>query len=92
MSAQQQPTRPRSITITAWVLIAMGAAWMVTNTANLSNEAARSRLLESPLPVVVQYIVMYTDLVVMIVSGIARKVPRKTTDPFSKKSADLATQ
>jgi len=63
--------RPISVTVIAWIMIAMGAISLITSTASLSNPMAREFMSQSPLPIALQYVMMYAGLAIMIVSGIA---------------------
>src|SRR5438093_11036598 len=61
--------RPRSVTVIAWLLIALGAINLVTVSISLSSPEAMGFLARSPIPVSVQIVFGYTGLAVTIVSG-----------------------
>ena len=63
--------RPTSITVICWILIIMGGISLVTSTINLNNPIAEELMSRSPIPVTVQYTILYIGLLVMLVSGIA---------------------
>lgn len=65
--------RPTSVTVIAWILIAMGAisATATTITALLHNPMAREIMNKSPIPIPVQYAMSYAGLLIAIGSGIA---------------------
>jgi len=49
----------------------MGAVSLITTTAMIKNPTARALMLKSPVPLTIQYAMIYAGLSVMIVSGIA---------------------
>ena len=63
--------RPKSITVVCWILIIMGAISLVTSTISFSNPITRELMAKSPIPVNIQYVMMYVGLLVMLVSGVA---------------------
>jgi hypothetical protein len=68
-------TRPTSITVIAWILIAMGGISVITTTLMIdtvmNDPAARELLNKSPVPIPVQYAMTYVGLLAMLVSGVA---------------------
>ncbi len=64
-------TRPTSVTIIAWILIALGGISLITSTLMLKNAAARELMARSPMPLSVQYAILYLGLLVTITSGLA---------------------
>ena len=64
-------TRPASVTVVAWILIVMGVLSLITSTITINNPLARDLMSKSPIPVSVQFAMMYAGLLIMIVSGIA---------------------
>jgi hypothetical protein len=63
--------RPTSITVICWILIIMGGISLVVTTINLNNPTVEELISRSPIPVTVQYAIMYVGLLVTLVSGIA---------------------
>lgn len=63
--------RPTSVTIISWILVAVGGISLITSTLTLKNAAARELMARSPLPLSVQYAMLYAGLLVTITSGIA---------------------
>src|SRR5262245_48400835 len=64
-------TRPKSVTVVAWILIVIAGLSLITTTVMLDNPVARDLMSKSPIPIPVQYVMTYTSLVIMLVSGIA---------------------
>ena len=68
-------TRPTSITVIAWILIARGGISVITTTLMIdtvmNDPAARELLNKSPVPIPVQYAMTYVGLLAMLVSGVA---------------------
>jgi len=64
-------TRPTSVTVICWILIVMGGISLITCTLMLSNATAKELMARNPLPMSVQYAMMYLGLVIMITSGLA---------------------
>ncbi len=62
--------RPPSITVIAWILIITGGISLITSTASLNNPMVKELMAKSPIPIPVQYAMMYIGLLVSIVSGI----------------------
>ncbi len=65
--------RPASVTVIAWFLIATAGISMITSTfaININNPVIRELMKQSPIPVSIQYAMMYAGLLISIVSGIA---------------------
>jgi len=63
--------RPKSITVVSWILIILGAISLVTSTITLNNPMAQELMAKSPIPVNIQYIMMYVGLLIMLVCGVA---------------------
>ena len=64
-------TRPTSIAVIAWILIAMGGISLITSTISLNNPITKELTGRSPLPIPLQYTIMYLGLIITLVSGIA---------------------
>ncbi len=63
--------RPTSVTIISWILVAVGGISLITSTLMLKNAAARELMAHSPMPLSVQYAMLYVGLLVTITSGLA---------------------
>jgi hypothetical protein len=63
--------RPTSITVISWILVVLGAISLITTTAALNNPMAKELMARSPIPTPVQYVMLYTGLLVTIISGVA---------------------
>lgn len=63
--------RPKSITVVCWILIIMGALSLVTSITTLGNPVAREIMAKSPIPINIQYVMMYAGILIMLVSGVA---------------------
>ncbi|MFH1440926.1 MAG: hypothetical protein ABIH18_02630 [Candidatus Omnitrophota bacterium] len=62
--------RPKSITVIAWILIVAGTISVFTSLSSLNNLMVKEIMSKSPLPVSLQYAMMYIGLAIMVVSGI----------------------
>ena len=63
--------RPTSITVIAWILIITGGISLITSTVSLKNNLmVKEIMIRTPMPIPVQYAMMYIGLLVSIVSGI----------------------
>ncbi len=63
--------RPRSVTIISWILIVMGSISLIVSTINLNNPVAREVLSKNPIPLSIQYGMMYAAILITLVCGIA---------------------
>src|SRR5262245_48865316 len=63
--------RPKSVTVIAWILIAMGGISLIAPTVMIDNPDTRALMSKSPVPVPVQYAMTYVGLLIMVASGIA---------------------
>ncbi len=63
--------RPTSITVIAWILIVMGVIALIASSISLNNPMTKDIMGRSPIPIPVQYVMMYAGLLVQLVSGIA---------------------
>ena len=63
--------RPTSVTVIAWILIVMSSISLVTSVLTFNNPMMREVMAQSPLPLSVQFAMMYVGLLVTLVSGIA---------------------
>jgi hypothetical protein len=76
-AAQSEPPqaaktdRPRSVTVIAWLLIALGGLSLITTTVMIGNPDARALMAKSPISIPVQYAITYVSLLIMLVSGVA---------------------
>lgn len=62
--------RPKSVTVIAWILIVMGAISVFTILSSSNNPMVKELMSKSPLPIPLQYAMMYIGLVVSVISGI----------------------
>jgi hypothetical protein len=63
--------RPTSVTVISWILVVMGGISLITGTLMSNNPITKGLMASSPLPVPVQYAIMYVGILVMIASGLA---------------------
>lgn len=63
--------RPTSVTVISWILIVMGSISLIVSTMNLNNPAAREVLSKNPIPLGIQYVMMYAAILITLVCGIA---------------------
>jgi hypothetical protein len=63
--------RPKSVTIICWIMLALSGISLIVSTMTLDDPTARELMSRSPIPLTVQYIMMYAGLLVMFVSAIA---------------------
>lgn len=65
-------SRPKSVTVICWILIVMGGLSIIpVLTGQMNNPKAMELMSQSPLPLPVQYAMIYLGLAVTFVSGIA---------------------
>lgn len=63
--------RPTSVTVIAWILIVMSGISMVSSTVSLNISMVRELMAKSPVPILLQFVMIYVGLLITIVSGIA---------------------
>jgi hypothetical protein len=63
--------RPLSVTIICWFLIIGGGISFITTTVGLMSSTVRDIMAKSPVPINVQYAMIYVALTVSLVCGIA---------------------
>jgi hypothetical protein len=63
--------RPKSITVVCWILIAMGGISLVTSIFSFNNPVAQELMSKSPIPISIQYVMMFVGLLITIICGIA---------------------
>ena len=63
--------RHTSITVISWILIVAGVISLITSTVALNNPMAKELMARSPIPLPVQYAMLYVGLLVMITGGVA---------------------
>jgi hypothetical protein len=63
--------RPTSVTVISWILIVMGGISLIVSTLMLKNPTTREMMARCPLPVPLQYAMLYVGLFVTITSGLA---------------------
>ena len=64
-------TRPTSVTVISWVLVVWGGLSLITSTLMWKNPLTKEIMARGPLPVPVQYAMIYVGILVMIASGLA---------------------
>lgn len=62
--------RPTSVTVICFILIALGAISLISSVINLNNPMARDLMGRSPIPIPVQHVIMFTGLLITLLSGI----------------------
>jgi hypothetical protein len=65
------PKRPTSIAVIAWILIVVAGISLITTTFTLNNPTVKELMSRSVIPVQLQFAMMYSGLLVQVVSGIA---------------------
>lgn len=68
--------RPTSVTVIAWILIVMSSLSLVTSVLTFNNPMVKEVMAQSPLPLSIQFAMMYVGLFVTLVSGIAMLMGR----------------
>jgi hypothetical protein len=66
--------RPTSVTVVGWILIATGGISLLTipfSLKSLNDPAARALLEQSPLPISIQYILVFVGVLTTMTCGIA---------------------
>jgi len=63
--------RPTSITVIAWFLIIVSAISLITTPFTMNNPVAKELMARSPIPLSIQYAMMFIGIGIGIVSGIA---------------------
>lgn len=63
--------RPTSISVIAWFLIVSGGISAITCTMALNNPMVKEIMSRSLLPLSVQYVMMFTGLVITVICGIS---------------------
>jgi hypothetical protein len=63
--------RPKSITIICWILIAMAGILFAANIFAFNNPAAQEIMSKNPIPISIQYVMLFFGLFITIVCGIA---------------------
>lgn len=62
--------RPTSISVIAWILIVTGGISLISSTVMINNPIARDMMAKSPIPISIQYAMMYVGLLISITSGV----------------------
>ncbi len=63
--------RPKSITVVCWILIATGVISLVTGFFSFNNPVTQELMSKSPIPIGMQYVMMFVGLLISIVCGIS---------------------
>jgi hypothetical protein len=62
--------RPVSVTVIAWIILVSGALSLVTSAVMMKNPLTQELMAKSPIPVPVQYVMLFVGLLVSVISGI----------------------
>ena len=62
--------RPKSVTVIAWFLIVTGVISTFTSLSSLNNPMVKELMSKSPLPISLQYAMMYIGLAITVLNGI----------------------
>ena len=62
--------RPKSVTVIAWILIVTGVISVFTILSSLNNPMVKELMSKSPLPIPLQYAMMYLAFAMLVISGI----------------------
>jgi hypothetical protein len=63
-------TRPTSVTVIAWILIVTGGVTLIMSTLTADNPMTQELMARTPLPISVQYVMLYLGLLITVGSGI----------------------
>ena len=63
--------RPKSITVVSWILIVMGGISLISSTFSLNSPVTQDLMSKSPIPITIQYIMLYAGLLITLGCGIA---------------------
>jgi len=63
--------RPTSITVISWILIVISVLNLVTSTVTINNPTVRELMAKNPLPIPLQFVMLYIGLTVALVCGVA---------------------
>lgn len=61
--------RPKSVLFISWFLIITGSISLLTSLTSINNPVVLELMAKSPIPIPVQFILMYAGLIVSIISG-----------------------
>lgn len=70
-STGQENQRPTSITVVSWILIVTGGLTLITSTFSLMSPITQDIMSKSPIPISIQYIMLYVGLLITLGCGIA---------------------
>ena len=62
--------RPTSVTVIAWILLVTSAVSLLTSTMAINNPMAQELMAKSPIPVPLQYVMLYLGLTISILCAI----------------------
>lgn len=63
--------RPTSITVIAWILIVISVLNLVTGMVNMNNPMVRELMAKSPIPIPLQFTMLYLGLTITLACGVA---------------------
>lgn len=64
-------TRPKSVTVISWVLIVWALIGALAGAFLLSSHEGRQLLADTPVPLPVQYILLFSGPLILLISGLA---------------------
>ena len=62
--------RPTSVTVIAWILLVTSGLSLLTSTMAINNPMAQELMAKSPIPVPLQYVMLYLGLAISILCAI----------------------
>ena len=63
--------RPTSVSVIAWLLIAMSGISLLTSIVSFNNPMVRELMAKSLIPIPLQFVISYVGLLITLASGIA---------------------
>ncbi|MHB1948469.1 MAG: DUF7144 family membrane protein [Gammaproteobacteria bacterium] len=63
-------SRPLSISIIAWLFIIASVISLIGNLVTINNPAVKNMMEQSPIPMNVQYVMMYLGVVILFICGL----------------------
>lgn len=63
-------SRPLSVAIIGWVLLVFGLYLLIVNLLTFNNSEIKDMMANSPMPMALQYALMYCGTLILIISGI----------------------
>ena len=63
--------RPKSITVVGWIIIVMGGLNIISSILSFNSQITQELMAKSPIPISMQYIMLYAGLLISVGCGIA---------------------